>query len=224
MARPPGRELMHLLSLQGEWLQRIGTDQNLIAGFLRTRRVIGGTALGFLGHPAARDLEFDLCIFDEASKATATEALVPMARAKRWVLVGDTNQLPPIDEDLLRDEKIMADHQLIPELVKTTLFQYFANSTKAPVKHLLREQYRMTPAIGNMISSCFYDNKLISPNDHVLPATARLTNPSSGWTPAPCRTAARMSSPPRRPASPTVLRASSRCDAWKSSTGPSTRG
>ncbi|MGW5335552.1 AAA domain-containing protein [Streptomyces bauhiniae] len=172
-----GRELMHLLRLQGEWLQRIGTDQNLIAGFLRTRRVIGGTALGFLGHPAARDLEFDLCIFDEASKATATEALVPMARAKRWVLVGDTNQLPPIDEDLLRDEKIMADHQLIPELVKTTLFQYFANSAKAPVKHLLREQYRMTPAIGNMISSCFYDNKLISPNDHVLPGYSTVNKP-----------------------------------------------
>src|SRR5690606_14674406 len=109
----PGRELMSLLRLQGEWLQRIGTDQNLVAGFLRTRHVIGGTALGFLGHPAARDLDFDLCIFDEASKATATEALVPLARAKRWVLVGDTNQLPPIDEDLLRDNKIMADHQLI---------------------------------------------------------------------------------------------------------------
>ncbi|MFI6936870.1 hypothetical protein [Streptomyces sp. NPDC050287] len=28
----------------------------------------------------------------------------------------------------------------------------------------MREQYRMTPEIGNMISSCFYDNKLISPN------------------------------------------------------------
>ncbi|MCD7440994.1 protein kinase [Streptomyces lincolnensis] len=165
----PGRALMNLLRLQGEWLTRIGTDQNLIAGFLRTRHVVGGTALGFLGHPAARDLEFDLCIFDEASKATATEALVPLARAKRWVLVGDTNQLPPIDEDLLRNQKIMDDHQLIPELVKTTLFQYLANCTEEPVKHLLREQYRMTPAIGNLISSCFYGGKLISPNNHVLP-------------------------------------------------------
>lgn len=172
-----GRQLMDVLRLQGEWLQRIGTDQNLIADFLRTRRVIGGTALGFLGHPAARELEFDLCIFDEASKATATEALVPLARSKRWVLVGDTNQLPPIDEDLLRDDKLMADHQLIPELVQTTLFQYLANATEAPVKHLLREQYRMTPAIGNMISSCFYNNKLISPNNHVLPGYDTINKP-----------------------------------------------
>ncbi|MEV5440663.1 AAA domain-containing protein [Streptomyces sp. NPDC052682] len=173
----PGRDLMKLLRLQGEWLQRIGTDQNLVAGFLRTRHVIGGTALGFLGHPAARDLDFDLCIFDEASKATATEALVPLARAKRWVLVGDTNQLPPVDEDLLRNEKIMSDHQLIPELVETTLFQYFANHTDAPVKHLLREQYRMTPAIGNMISTCFYRGQLISPNDHALPGYDTVNKP-----------------------------------------------
>ncbi|MFF9074523.1 AAA domain-containing protein [Streptomyces sp. NPDC014872] len=173
----PGRELMRLLRLQGEWLQRIGTDQHLITAFLRTRQVIGGTALGFLGHPAARDLEFDVCIFDEASKATATEALVPLAKAKRWVLVGDTNQLPPIDEDLLRDEQIMTDHQLIPELVSTTLFQYLANHTDFPVKHLLREQYRMTPAIGNMISTCFYDEKLLSPNDHALPGYDQINKP-----------------------------------------------
>ncbi|MEV3854990.1 AAA domain-containing protein [Streptomyces sp. NPDC050095] len=164
-----GRDLMGLLRLQGEWLQRIGTDQNLIATFLRTQQVVGGTALGFLGHSAARDIEFDLCIFDEASKATATEALVPLARAQRWVLVGDTKQLPPVDEDLLRDEKIMADHQLIPELVTTTLFGYLISHTTPPVKHLLREQYRMTPAIGKMISTCFYDNELLSLNDHVLP-------------------------------------------------------
>jgi predicted ATPase len=164
----PGRHLMDLLRLQGEWLQRIGTDQNLVAAFLRTRHVIGGTALGFLGHPAARDLDSDLCIFDEASKATATEALVPLARAKRWILVGDTKQLPPIDEDLLRDDKIMTEHQLIPELVKTTLFQYLADHTEAPVKHLLREQYRMTPAIGNLISTCFYGGELVSANPHRL--------------------------------------------------------
>jgi serine/threonine protein kinase len=164
-----GQELMRLLRLQGEWLQRIGTDQNLITAFLRTCPVVAGTALGFLGHPAARDLEFDLCIFDEASKATATEALVPLARAKRWVLVGDTAQLPPVDEDLLRDPKIMADHQLVPELVTTTLFEYLVRNTEFPVRHMLREQYRMTPAIGKLISNCFYRDELLSLNDHALP-------------------------------------------------------
>jgi hypothetical protein len=35
-----GRDLMRLLSLQGEWLQRIGTDQNLIITFHRTQQVV----------------------------------------------------------------------------------------------------------------------------------------------------------------------------------------
>lgn len=148
------------------------TIQNLVTAFLKTCQVVGGTALGFLGHPAARDLEFDLCIFDEASKATATETLVPLARSRQWILVGDTRQLPPIDEDILRDKKVMKDYQLIPELVQTTLFQYLANHTEFPVRHLLREQYRMTPAIGNLISTCFYNGELLSPNPQSLPGYA----------------------------------------------------
>ncbi|MFJ1874319.1 AAA domain-containing protein [Streptomyces chartreusis] len=176
-AAGPGQDLMRLLRLQGEWLKRAGSDPHLIASFLRTRNVVGGTALGFLGHPAARALDFDLCIFDEASKATATEALVPLARAKRWVLVGDTRQLPPIDEDLLRNTKAMEDHQLTPEIVQTTLFQHLADNTQPPVKHLLREQYRMTPAIGNMISSCFYKDELLSPNPHELEGYRGLNRP-----------------------------------------------
>lgn len=172
-----GYGLKDLLRLQGEWLQRIGTDQKLIGVFLRTQQVVGGTALGFLGHPAARDLVFDLCIFDEASKATATEALVPLARASRWILVGDTQQLPPMDEDLLRDPKLMADHQLIPELVTTTLFEYLIRYTEPPVRHLLREQYRMTPAIGNMISTCFYGRQLLSPSNVNLPGYDQINKP-----------------------------------------------
>ncbi|MFI9786086.1 AAA domain-containing protein [Kitasatospora sp. NPDC051984] len=169
--------LVDVLRLQGEWLQRIETDQALVGSFLRTRNVVGGTALGFLGHQAVRDLDFDLCIFDEASKATATEALVPLARARQWIMVGDTRQLPPLDEDLLRERKLMEDYQLFPELVETTLFQYLINRTQHPVKHLLREQYRMTPAIGNMISTCFYKEQLRSPGTSKLPGYDQLYKP-----------------------------------------------
>lgn len=77
----------------------------------------------------------------------------------------------------MRDSKIMADYQLIPELITTTLFQYLAAYTEYPVKHLLREQYRMTPAIGNMISACFYDEQLLSPNPHALPGYSKINKP-----------------------------------------------
>jgi hypothetical protein len=174
---PMARKLMHLLRLQGEWLQRIDTDMKLVTAFLRTTNVVGGTALGFLSHPAARDLDFDLCIFDEASKATATEALVPLARARQWILVGDTNQLPPMDENLLREPRLLEEHALTPELVKTTLFQYLTDRTTVPVRHMLTEQYRMTPAIGNLISTCFYRDELVSPTRDVLQGYDRLNKP-----------------------------------------------
>ncbi|MGJ3558623.1 AAA domain-containing protein [Streptomyces sp. INA 01156] len=118
----------------------------------------------------------------------------------------------------------MEDHQLTPEIVQTTLFQHLADNTQPPVKHMLREQYRMTPAIGNMISSCFYDNELLSPNPHELPGTGESTGLCSGWTPAFIRGGVRRSGQAPRPASPTGSRHRSRRNVWRSSTTRSGRG
>ncbi|UUL76154.1 AAA family ATPase [Pseudarthrobacter sp. Fe7] len=99
------RALLARLRLQGQWLQRIASDERLATTFLDQTSVIAGTCTGFLRHPAVRHLDIDLCIVDEASRATLTEALVPVSRANRWVFVGDTKQLPPTDEELLRSRE-----------------------------------------------------------------------------------------------------------------------
>lgn len=170
-------QLLGLVALQGEWLQRVATDRNLVTAFLDTGSVLAGTCIGFLGHPAVRDLEFDLCILDEASKATATEALVPLAKAKKWILVGDTRQLPPLDEELLWNKSMLSKFDLDTEFVRETLFDRLVKYVTPGAKYLLREQYRMIRPIGDLISSTFYGGELVSPNRDTIPGLEKIGKP-----------------------------------------------
>ena len=160
--------LLTRLRLQAEWLQRISSDAGLASTFLDQTNVIAGTCTGFLRHPAVRFLDIDLCILDEASRATLTEALVPISRATKWIFVGDTNQLPPTDEDLLRSGELLNEHQLTRENVTQTLFQRLADQLPEHSQRMLSEQYRMTRPIGDMISSRFYGGRLRSPRKEGL--------------------------------------------------------
>ena len=171
------RRLLALVELQAEWLQRTRSDSQLAEAFLGTAQVIAGTCIGFVGQAAVRNLEIDLCILDEASKATATEALVPLSRSRRAVLVGDTNQLPPQEEELLRSNEILAEHGIDRKLVQETLFKWFAERLPMHSKFLLRDQYRMIRPIGDMVSTCFYRGELKSPRNEGLPGYEVLGKP-----------------------------------------------
>ncbi|GLI00954.1 hypothetical protein Pa4123_62300 [Phytohabitans aurantiacus] len=163
------RKLVGLLTLQAEWFQRIESGRELEGVVLRASRVVAGTCLGFLSHPAVRDLEFDLCILDEASKATATETLVPLSRSKRWVLVGDPNQLPPMQEEVLDHPELMQRHGLERADVEQSLFQRLLDHAPTAAGHRLTHQYRMVAGIGDLVSACFYDGHLVSKSTRALP-------------------------------------------------------
>jgi superfamily I DNA and/or RNA helicase len=103
-----------------------------------------------------------LCIVDEASKALSTEALVPMSRARRWVLVGDERQLPPFIDDELRDKRLLSEYGLTLHQVQETLFSHLKRHLPPSCVVALKRQYRMAPAIGDLVSSCFYDGAIES--------------------------------------------------------------
>lgn len=68
---------------------------------LDSANLVGGTAIGILQHPGIKSgvgKPFDVMIVDEASKVTFLDFLVPALHAKKWVLVGDVNQLSPYTE------------------------------------------------------------------------------------------------------------------------------
>jgi serine/threonine protein kinase len=174
-------QLLKLLDVQNGWLIKIHTDDDLRSKFLGSAGLVSGTCVGFLGERAIRDMEFDYCIVDEASKATATETLVSLAKSKRAILVGDDAQLPPHDEDLLEHPDIMASFNVTEADIKRTLFDVLKAELPEAKKARLQTQYRMSKPIGDLISTCFYEGNLISVNESVIDGYANLVGKQVRW-------------------------------------------
>lgn len=84
-------------SVQREWAGRIANDEEVGTLLLLNANLVCATPMGIAMAREFREVEvvFDVMILDEASKATITDFLVPAARARKWILVGDHRQLAP---------------------------------------------------------------------------------------------------------------------------------
>lgn len=159
------RKFYELLRLAEEWQLRFGRSREFYGAMIADSSVVAGTCIGFASVPGMLAAEFDVCIVDEASKATATELLVPLSRARRWILVGDSKQLPPFVEDLLDDSELLKEYELDRDSFQTTLLDRFVNGLPDECIASLTTQHRMIRPIGNLISECFYEGKLNSIRD-----------------------------------------------------------
>jgi superfamily I DNA and/or RNA helicase len=158
---PESRRLQKLLQIHSAWEIRLGRSADFAGAVITSSQVIAGTCVGIGAVKEMRSLEFDLCIVDEASKATPTEILVPMCRAQRWIIVGDSKQLPPFVEDGV-DPQLLAAHGLNTEMLSKTLFDRLEEQLPKESITTLNTQHRMVPPIGRLISECFYDSCLLS--------------------------------------------------------------
>jgi len=149
-----------MIELAADWRLRFGMGHEFQTALLSQANVVASTCIAIAGYKNTSDVAFDLCILDEASKATATEALVPLSRSKRWVLVGDLKQLPPFQDEALRSSEIREKFNISPDDLGETLFSHLLSSVSDGAKFPLRTQYRMVPEIGNLVSQCFYPGLL----------------------------------------------------------------
>lgn len=107
---------------------------------------------------------FDWLILDEANKVRANEALALMPLAKRWVMIGDLNQLPPVMEEAASTFKI---EQPLDEIVRDDSFYgWIWDKVPAGSRIMLPRQYRMREPIGRVVSDLFYEGKLIHEAPH----------------------------------------------------------
>ena len=162
---PADRKFHGLLRLAEEWQLRFGRSREFYAAMIADSSLVAGTCLGFARVPGMLAAEFDVCIVDEASKATPTELLVPLSRARRWILVGDPKQLPPFVEDLLDDPDLLKEYELDRNSFQTTLLDRFVDGLPDACITSLTTQHRMIRPIGDLISECFYEGKLNSVRD-----------------------------------------------------------
>ncbi len=96
--------------------------------------------------------EFDVAVVDEASQATTPSLLIPIARAKRFVLAGDHRQLPPT---VLSQEA----RELMETMFEKLIESYPSNS------RLLEVQYRMNEKLMEFPSREFYGGRLKAHDD-----------------------------------------------------------
>lgn len=66
---------------------------------LKLQDVVGVTCLGS-GHPLLTQRKFDVCLVDESTQVLQSTVLRPLFSAKKIILVGDPDQLPPIVRSL----------------------------------------------------------------------------------------------------------------------------
>lgn len=70
-------------------------NSNIFNQKLKSNQVFGSTSISTTDQ-LIRKFEFDVAIIDEASQLLLTSVLGPLTLSKKFILVGDVNQLPPI--------------------------------------------------------------------------------------------------------------------------------
>jgi len=176
---PEVRRLQRLLSIQTEWFDQFGRNEKFNAPLIKRSQVVAGTCIGIPRD--IQDIEFDLCIVDEASKATATEVLVPIVRSHRWILVGDPKQLPPFRDEASRDSDFLDKYELTQDDIRETLFDRLLRTLPDGCRKMLTIQHRMVAPIGDLVSECFYESQLKSASTDVDKNLSRILPQPVTW-------------------------------------------
>ncbi|XP_076168261.1 DNA replication helicase/nuclease 2 isoform X2 [Ptiloglossa arizonensis] len=122
-----------------------------------SKNIIGVTCYG--AHYALLGKRtFDVCIVDESTQALQSSVLRPLYSARKFILVGDPDQLPPIIKSKMARE-LGADESLFARL----------DSPNNTVK--LTKQYRMNKSIMHLANKLTYNDTLEAGSTSIENAT-----------------------------------------------------
>jgi DNA replication ATP-dependent helicase Dna2 len=133
---------------------------------IESARIVAATAHRASTLPYLRRRGFEMVIADEAGQLTEPLTLGLILRGRRFVLIGDDRQLPPVVRT--------------PELTRSMFerLKQDAESANSGTLTLLDTQYRMHPQIMAVSNRFFYDGRLrsgVAPDDRLSPDGRPLT-------------------------------------------------
>jgi hypothetical protein len=163
-----------------EWLPRLAARKELLTEWaseaagdasqlhpelLRYADVLASTCTGAGSRPELADLEFDLAIIDESGQIGVADALIPLVRAKRAVVVGDHMQLPPYLDSEVGAWGHLAGDQVVRSLLTKSALELLVDALPADSPNVvwLTEQRRMPEVIAKFASTQFYSGRLETP-------------------------------------------------------------
>lgn len=147
--------------LLSEWHAEVSSATGqLNPELVRYADVIAATAIGTASRPELSDMDFGLVIVDEAGQIGTADVLPPLVRARRAVLVGDHQQLPPyLDSEVAVWGKGI-DDPAVRRLLSHSALELLADGLAPANVVRLTEQRRMPLVIAKFISDAFYQGRL----------------------------------------------------------------
>ena len=155
----------------GKIFEEMQQCKNLIAGFAAQAkafaeslaadsRCVAATLAMLVINATLSEREFDVVYIDEASMVSLPFAFAGAAQAAEQVIfAGDFRQLPPICHSEKREVREWFGRNVFDYL---GVSQRKANGILPPFVSMLREQYRMTESIAQVVSDLSYFGKLIT--------------------------------------------------------------
>lgn len=150
------------------WRDQVAVaEQDLHRELVRYADVVAATCIGTATTALLAELEFDVAIVDEAGQISTPNLLVPLVRARRAVLVGDHNQLPPFLDDEVRGWADNLASEVPPpvatqigDVLRRSAFERLYPRLGDTNRIMLRVQRRMPAELAQFVSASFYQGLL----------------------------------------------------------------
>lgn len=155
------KKLIYLKDILGEWHSIVSDKTNTVLSdiLIDSVSVVGATCIGINTNRQFTNVDFDVAIIDEAGQIQIHDAIVPMSRATKTLMLGDHKQIPPQVDPKMIEKCISKD--VDTTLLEQSFFQYIfeKGNLNESNKISLDTQFRMPKPIADILSYQFYDNK-----------------------------------------------------------------